>query len=149
MFNLEELLPLVVAWVEGQEARILADGVPLTEVQLADARAMGVSHPERVRVLRVAKIPMPDHPELVAAGTAAGLMGGTTQGLALRYGIYVRAGAETRDLLAHELVHTAQYERYGSVAGFLYAYLTQCLTVGYPTAPLEQEAIRKSEELSD
>lgn len=147
MFNLEELLPLVVTWVESQEARILAEGVPLTEAQLADARAMGVIHPERVRVLHVPKISMPDHPELVAAGTAAGLMGGNTMGLALRYGIYVRAGMESRELLAHEMVHTAQYERYGSVAGFLYAYLTQCLTVGYPAAPLEQEAIQKSARL--
>ncbi|MGC4043067.1 MAG: hypothetical protein QM758_04620 [Armatimonas sp.] len=147
MLNLEELLPLVVAWVEREEARILAEGVPLTETQLADARAMGVTHPECVRVLQVPKIPMPDHPDLVAAGTAAGLMGGGTIGLALRYGIYVRTGAESRELLAHELVHTGQYERLGSIEGFLQTYLTQCLTVGYPAALLEQEAIRLSANL--
>ncbi len=148
MLDLEALLPLAAAWVEQEEARILRDGAMLTDAQLADARAVGVRFPERVRVLIVARVPMPEHPTLVQAGTEAGLLGGGTVGLSLRYGIYVKAGFETgRGLLAHELVHTAQYERLGSPLSFLRQYLGECLHVGYPQAPLEQEAIRLSEAL--
>jgi hypothetical protein len=148
MLDLELLLPLAAEWVEQEEARILRDGVALTGVQQADARTVGVAQPERVRVLVVAKIPMPEHPALVLAGTEAGLLGGATIGLSLRYGIYLKAGFETgRGLLAHELVHTAQYERLGSPLSFLRQYLGECLGVGYPEAPLEQEAIRLSEAL--
>jgi hypothetical protein len=43
-------------------------------------------------------------------------------------------------LVVHELAHTAQYERLGGFHPFLSAYLGECLTVGYPNGPLEQEA---------
>jgi hypothetical protein len=40
-----------------------------------------------------------------------------------------------------------QYERFGGVLPFLRQYLTECLTVGYPEAPLEQEAIALSKTI--
>lgn len=47
-------------------------------------------------------------------------------------------------MIAHECVHTGQYERYGSAAGFLRTYLGECLEYGYLATPLEQEAIQRS-----
>lgn len=68
--------------------------------------------------------------------------------MSLRYGIFIRK-EYWRDpyLLAHECVHTAQYERLGGFSNFLKAYLRECLEIGYPEAPMEQEAILKSEAL--
>jgi len=64
--------------------------------------------------------------------------------MALRYGIFVRKDCwGDRQLIAHECVHTAQYERCG-FRGFLEKYLRECLEIGYPAAPMEQEAILKS-----
>jgi hypothetical protein len=64
------------------------------------------------------------------------------RGLTVRYGIFVRADCrQDRDLLLHELVHTAQYERLGGIVSFLRKYLFECATAGYRTAPMEQEAI--------
>ena len=144
----EALLPLAAAWAEEQEAYILAAGIALSPSQLADARQVGVSHPERVRLLSVPSIPMPDHPVLREAGDATGLISPFTAGLSLRYGIYVRSEFEDdRFLVAHELVHTAQYERFGSAAAFLRQYLHECLTIGYPEAPMEQEAILGAKRL--
>ena len=144
----EQLLPLAVAWAEGEEARILKTGVALNATQLADARRVGVAHPERVRVMAVSAIPAPEHPLLQAAAEATGMLGPQTAGLSLRYGIYVqRAYSGDRFLVAHELVHTAQYERLGGFAAFLRQYLHECLTIGYPGAPLEQEAILVTERL--
>ena len=146
--QLEELLPLAALWAEEQEKHILASGTPLAEEQLADAARVGVTQPQRVRLLAVSGIPAPEHPVLRAASEATGLISPFTAGLTLRYGIFVRSDfIDDRRLIAHELVHTGQYERFGSVAAFLRQYLSECLTIGYPAAPLEQEAIIRSEEL--
>jgi hypothetical protein len=139
----EELLPLANAWAVEQEHIILQTGVALTDSQLADARQVGVAHPERVRLLRVAKVPTPDHPALVAAAANSGLISPFTEGLTVRYGIFIRADCwGKRVLVAHELVHTTQYERLGGIEAFLRPYLLECLSPpGYPHGPMEQEAI--------
>jgi hypothetical protein len=93
---------------------------------------------------------MPEDPVLRTAGRAAGLIDPYTDGLTLRYGIYIRSDFPAdRFLVAHELVHTAQYERCGSIIAFLRQYLHECLTLGYPDAPMEQEAILTAERLRD
>ncbi len=76
------------------------------------------------------------------------LVGPNTAGLTLHYGIYIRGDCHgNRELLVHELVHVAQYERLGGIKPFLQRYLDECLKYGYPQAPLEQEAIRISDEI--
>ena len=141
----EQLLPLVCAWAAEGEQRVLVEGEPLSAAELADARLAGVAQPERVRLLRVARVPMPEHPEVRAAGEMAGMISPHTSGLTLRYGIFIRADSwRRRSLIAHELVHTAQYERLGGFEPFLRQYLSECLAVGYPAAALEQEAIKRS-----
>ena len=138
----EVLLPLACDWAEQQERVILRDGVPLTAAQVADARRAGVTHPENVRLLKVDSVPMPDHAMLRAAAEATQLMPPLAVGFTLRYGIFIRADRWTdRRLVIHELVHTAQFERLGGFAPFLRQYLSECLTVGYPAAPMEQEAV--------
>lgn len=136
------LLPLVKTWCEEQEQIILRDGVPLTPAQIADARKIGVIHPEEVRLLMVGEIPTPQHPLLVAAIKKVWADTKLTKGLTLQYGIFIRADCwDDRELIAHELVHTTQYERLGGIQNFLRQYLFECLTIGYPAAPMEQEAI--------
>jgi hypothetical protein len=141
--QLETLLPLACAWAVGQERAILQSGVPLTESQLADARRVGVAQPERVRLLRVAQIPIPTAPALAAAARATNLISPLTHGLTLRYGIFIRADCwNQRHLVLHELVHTSQYERLGGFEGFLRPYLLECIAPpGYPYGPMEQEAV--------
>lgn len=138
----EGILPLAAAWAEKQESRILSAGVALDTVQLADARKMGVTYPEKVRLLAVSTIPSPDDPILVRAAQDIRLISPFTAGLTLRYGIYIRCELICdRALISHELVHTAQYERLGGIEAFLRQYLFECLTIGYPAAPMEQEAV--------
>lgn len=145
---LKMLLPLACAWAEEQERIILDAGVALTASQLADARRIGVKECERVRLRVVEEMPMPENPVLRAAADMTGLLSPDTVGLTLRYGILIRADhwGEWR-LVIHELAHTAQYERFGGFHGFLSAYLDECLTVGYPAGPLEQEARRIEREM--
>jgi len=144
----EVLLPVAVAWAEEQEGIILRNGVPLTEPQMSDARTLGISQPDRIRLMNVATIPVPEEPSLKAAAQATQLITPQTAGLTLRYGIFIRSDCwEDRRLIVHELVHTSQYERLGGFFAFLQEYLHQCITIGYPAAPMEQEAIKSTARL--
>jgi hypothetical protein len=142
------LLPLAAAWAEEQEVIILRGGVELNEREMGDARTLGISQPERVRLMDVATIPAPEEPSLKAAADESQLITPQTEGLTLRYGIFIRSDRwRNRALIVHELVHTSQYERLGGFIGFLQEYLHQCFTFGYPAAPMEQEAIQRTARL--
>lgn len=135
-------LPSACNWVLEQERFILERGVPLRGRQCSDAKRAGVLHPERVRLLYVEQIPFPVQPLLRAAAQAMKLNTPRTPALALRYGTYIRWECwEQRWPIVHQLAHLAQFERLGSIWAFMDCFLFQCLVVGYPSAPMEQEAI--------
>ncbi len=142
------LVPLAARWCARVEARVLRLGEPLSEEGLADARTVGVKEPGRVRVLHVKSIPDWAGPFARVASRITNLLTPQTAGLSLRHGILVRedCGAD-RFLIAHECVHTAQYERMGGMRAFLWEYLRECFDPGYPLGALEQEAIRVSAAL--
>ena len=137
----ETLLPLAAKWAEEEEQRVLHEGVPLSEQEMTDAKAIGVRRPQRIRLLRVEAVPMPIDPQLRAAAETIHFLSPETRGLTLQYGILLRWDCwRERPLIAHELVHAAQYERLGGILPFLRQYLVECLTIGYPNAPMELEA---------
>ncbi len=86
----ETLLPLAAEWAAAEEQRVLREGVPLSERELADARAIGVGEPKRIRLLRVEIVPIPANPQLRAAAEAVHFLSPETRGLTLQYGIFVR-----------------------------------------------------------
>ena len=142
------MLPLGCRWIEAQERRILLQGRPLEAGQLADARALGVAHPERVRLLALPRLPLPHNRLVRTLGLWTGTLSQETVGLSARYGIFLRTPYERdRRLLAHELTHTRQYERLGGVRPFLRQYLRECLTDGYFSAAMEREAADAAEAL--
>lgn len=144
------LIPLIVKWVEHQERKILRLGVPLGDQELLNAARLGVRFPEKIRLMHVDKIPLLNSSAIRFLALLMPMLSPHTVGLSLGYGIYVRSRwSQHRDLIAHECVHTGQYERYGSTAGFLRAYLGECLQYGYLAAPLEQEAINRSAGLRE
>jgi hypothetical protein len=141
-------LPLAVRWAARQERKILRAGVALDELQLSDARLMGVARPERIRLLKVDQVPLPANRVLRWAAKRTRLISVNTAGMALRYGIFIRSDCwQTRRLIAHECVHTAQYERLGGIEEFLSVYLRECLEAGYPSGLLEQEASFKCQQI--
>lgn len=148
MFDLNQfvnLIPKAVLWAKEQEQKILMEGTSLSDSQIEDAKIIPVKYPERVRLLRVNQIPLPEDPELKLAAQAIQLIIPNTRGLTLQYGIFIRSDYwNNRELIVHELIHTSQYERLGGIQQFLNQYVTECIQFGYPQAPLEQEAIKKS-----
>jgi hypothetical protein len=144
----EFLLPLASEWAEAKEKVVLKHGVPLSNSQIEDAKRVGVIHPERVKIFEVPQIPFPKHPVLKAATEATQLITPSTVGLTLRYGIFIHSNfIDNRRLIVHELVHTSQYEKLGGFLPFLRQYLMECIDIGYPEAPMEQEAIRMAEKI--
>jgi hypothetical protein len=141
-------LPLAVRWASQQEQKILRVGVALDESQRTDAHLMGVARPEKVRLLKVDQVPLPANRLLRWAAKRTKLISSDTAGMALRYGIFIRSDCwQKRRLIAHECVHTAQYERLGGIEEFLSLYLRECLEVGYPSGLLEREAFLKSQQI--
>jgi len=143
------LLPHACEWAEQQEMSIQQNGIGLTHSQIEDATLVGVRHPEKVKLLQVSSIPIPDEPALASAVQDTQLITADTSGLTLRYGIFIRSDCwNNRQILVHELVHTSQYERLGGILPFLQKYLKECISIGYPAAPMEQEAIRIASKIT-
>ncbi len=137
------VLPLVAEWAEAKEQVVLKNGVPLSDSQMDDARRVGVIHPEKVRIFKVPQIPLPKHPVLKAAAEETQLITPATVGFTVRYGIFIHSDfSDDRYLMVHELVHTSQYEKLGGFLPFFRKYLLQLINIGFPEAPMEQEAIK-------
>ena len=134
------LIPKAIAWVTEQSELIFRSGVPLNDEQTAIASSVGVAHPEKIRILEVDELPIPEDIELRQAIQTSGLLSPNMSGLTMGHGIYIRHGQATTRLLSHEFRHVYQYEQAGSITAFLSVYLQQVLTVGYQHAPLEIDA---------
>src|SRR3954470_13438123 len=107
----EELSLRALEWAKAQEEFILANGSPLSAAAAVDATRAGVKHPERVRVLVVDRIPLPDDPELAEASRRTQIITESSRAAAIGYGVVVRANCwGDRELLIHQLVHVAQCE---------------------------------------
>ncbi len=138
----ERLAPLAYQWAKTQEAYILKHGAPLAPHQLADAGRAGVNHPARVRVLVVDRIPLPEDHDLADAARRAQIITDASRGVAIGYGIIIRADSwQNRELLLHQLVHVAQCERSGSLEAFVAEYLSDRLSSrDFSVGSLEDEA---------
>ncbi|MFV8598617.1 hypothetical protein [Ralstonia pseudosolanacearum] len=139
---LPTILPAAIAWAESQSQVVLSAGAALSQRGIADARAVGVANPERVRVAVVPSLPLPDDPTLREIALQTGLLGPSMVGLTLGHAIFVVQGHDTRRLLTHEFRHVHQYEAAGSIADFLPLYLQQVAVFGYRDAPFEVDARR-------
>lgn len=147
--GMDEILPAAVSWVEEQAAIALARGRPLAPDEIVIAHRVGVARPERIRLLLVEQMPVPDTHELRQAALTLGVLGPGTLGLALGYGILIRAGALSESLVAHECAHVRQFEQVGALAAFIKEYLGQIVEHGYQAAPLELDARHAESMVSD
>jgi len=140
-FDLQILVPKAIVWAEAQSESALRDGRPLTEPFLSIAQRVGVVNPERIRILDVLRMPMPDDPQLKQAALTTGLLSPDTAGLTFGHAVLACPGyGQDIRLLSHEFRHVYQYEQAGSIADFLPLYLQQIVTVGYDNAPFELDA---------
>ncbi len=138
----QRLLPDACEWVKAQEEFILANGVPLTERQTADAYRAGVKNCSRIRILVVDRVPLPTNPELAEAARSTQIISDKSQAVAIGYGIIMRADRwGDRELLVHNLVHVAQHERSGGLEQWVRDYLGDRRdSAKFTSGSLEKEA---------
>ncbi|MBC7797459.1 MAG: hypothetical protein H7Z37_11350 [Pyrinomonadaceae bacterium] len=139
--NFEKIVQLMIFWSEQWQAHILEHGTPLDERQTVYAQHVGVTAPEKVRVLKVPNVPMPHYEILQKAFIENNVFSLDANGLTLEYGIFIKQGVFPVEYwLTHELVHVAQCERIGGLSPSMRQYLKECLTDGYGESVLEKEA---------
>jgi len=137
-----------VQWAKAKERVILKHGTVLSPQYMQDAKSVGLKYPERVRIYEVPQIPIPKHPILKAVAEAIQFLSQATIGISLGHGIFIHDNfSDDRYTIVHELVHTMQCEKFGGLHPFLKKYLWECLEIGYPQAPMEQEAIRLADKI--
>ena len=139
---LPRLVPKAIAWAEQTADDISRTGMALDDYGLSIARRVGVIHPELIRIALVELLPLPFDPELQQAANMTGLLGPHIAGVTLGHSICVCRPHNSIRLLSHECRHVHQYEKAGSIAAFLPAYLLQIVDFGYPNAPFELDARR-------
>ena len=145
----EDLLPLAYQWARNQEEFVLAHGMALQTQQLSDARLAGVRDCERIRVLVVDRIPLPEDARLVEATRRVRVLTEDTRCTGFGHAIIIRADAwGDRELLLHNLVHIAQCERSGGLEPWIREYLSNRITCpDFTVGTLEEEARRIAREI--
>jgi hypothetical protein len=145
----EQLLPLAYQWAKTQEQFVLTHGVPLGPQHMADARLAGVRDCERIRVLVVDRIPLPEGGELAEAARRTRIITADTRCVGFGHAIIIRAEAwGDRELFVHNLVHVAQCERSGGLEQWVQQYLFDRQTsASFTVGVLEEEARRLAREI--
>lgn len=136
----EQLSPLTIRLANDGQHRLRWQGQPLTPSQCQLAKAMGVQHPRRIRLVWSQTPRLPYRLPLRKLLHRHGLQQDNLWGYTLGYGVTLHPDAQGDPaLLAHELIHVAQYERHG-MRGFTQSYLLGLLLLGYHHHPMEREA---------
>lgn len=145
----EQLLPFAYQWAKAQEEYVFAHGTPLSPQHMADARLAGVRDCERIRMLVVDRIPLPEGDGLAEAARRTRIITEDTRCVGVGHAVIIRAEAwGDRELLLHNLVHIAQCERCGGLESWVKHYLldrqnSATFTVG----SFEDEARRIAREI--
>ena len=138
--------PLAMLWFDEVEETFINKGRPLLEGEISMARAVGVNNPRQVRVVVLAKFPLPTNETLRAKAITYGVGSSEEGGRTIGYVIMLKEKyAEERWILAHELTHVAQQEQMGREA-FISRLIAERELMGYRRAPLELDANKRALE---
>jgi hypothetical protein len=141
--DLGRLLPQAAQWVAKLEQACMEIGQPLLPQNRRDGEMIGIRDLAAVRVMVLEEMPLPDDLELRKLAAEKNLITAKTEGMTFGHGLVLKNGFITRHLIAHELVHVLQYERFGGIEPFLAAYVPEVVSPPYyPNGPLELEAER-------
>lgn len=139
--SISKLIPKVCDWIATQEKEILLHGRDLDPYEIKLAKHIGIQNYDRIKIYESTLIPQPKDPLLRWIGKEVGLINSLTNGICFRYGIFINEKTiDKTETFIHELIHTRQYEQFGSIEKFIIQYLKECLEKGYENSPLEKEA---------
>lgn len=134
------ITPLALQWISETERYLLSKGRALSETETSMARAVGIKHPDRVRVVILVDFPSPANETLRIQAEKYGLGNEAEGGRTMGYAIMLKEKyAQERWIIAHELVHVAQQEKMGRDK-FVRRFIVEYELMGHRRAPLELEA---------
>lgn len=143
------LIPQYIDWAYETDNKGVNEGVPLNRKELQLAADIGITYPEKVRLVYVDEVPFPhENFALKTLGEALGFIGEgiINNAQVFGYSIYIRNGYElTRPKLAHELVHVRQIEN-ASLDKIITQHFSDLAAYGYDNAPLEVEAFEANKK---
>lgn len=147
--SFDQILPRACAWATAQEEFILERGAPLNERYRADAKRIGIREIDRIRVLIVDKISLPEDVDLAQLARRAQIIPDTAPAIAIGYGIVVRADYwSNRELILHQLMHVLQRERFADTESYIRQYLADRLRCPqFTMGSFEEEARRGAKEI--
>lgn len=141
-------MPAILWWARRQERFIIRCGRKLDQLELSWCKQLGIQYPERIRILTVPKVPTPSPAWLEQIIRKLNFPAGNAAGMCLRYGIFIHDQVEQpKTIIAHELVHTKQYEQLGGFAPFMKQYILECIQLGYANSPMEHDANSRANKL--
>lgn len=139
--NITPYIPEVNHWIEEMEDFIQSNGRFLNEVELTFAKEIGILNHDIIKVWESDNVPKPKSAKLQFLGNEIGFFSSNTNGISFRYGIFIHQSCSNiASVIEHELIHTLQYERFGSIEKFILCYLEDVLNNGYENSNLEKEA---------
>ena len=137
----------IFQWAEAMQKQIFEEGQELQYFDGLPAALAGITDIDKIRILKVDKIVLPDF-ELVNDLKKADILGtSSTLGITLGHAILLDKNA-THDVLIHEFRHVAQYELFGDLKSYLTFYLRELIKFGYGNGPLENDAISFRKRIS-
>jgi len=139
LHKVNTIVPHAVKWYGEVEKTLYSKGRPLTAIEKKEAKQLGVTHPDAVRVVILDKFPVPDS----ESTTNNHFEGARAMGNIIM--IKPRHQHDSR-VLCHELVHIAQKDRMG-LHGFLKQYALEREVLGYSRSLLENEAYALQHEI--
>lgn len=95
---------------------------------MEDACRVGISNPEKVRILVSDTVPFPYDASLQQAVVEMGILGNTVKAALFGYGIWLHSDySNSRYLLVCQLALLARREKMGTLEQFLRCYLKECM----------------------
>ena len=142
--KVEAILAKAIIFVRKSENIALSKGRKLNPAETQYARALGIKHPENIRIKYQFRFPKPKDKQLLAEfnrlGFGSFFEGGRTNG----YGIFIKSYfPNKKSIIHHELVHIKQMEDRG-LDLFIKQYLEEAMTYDYFDIPLEVEAFKQT-----
>lgn len=137
--QVEFLTPLAIQWASEEEGNALKHGEPLNQEEITYAKQIRILFPEKIRLLKVSSMPSLKNPILKKAAAEMGSQLSQADELTLNHAIFIKQDHWRKlRLIVHELVHAAQYERFGGLS-LLRQFILEY--PDYPNGSLEKEAI--------
>ena len=145
--ELKLLVPMAIKWYDEVERKYYSQGRILTYTEKIRAKDIGIQNVNRLRIVILNELPMPDTILLRKKAEKYGLGNSYEGARTMGNIIFIKPRyKDNSTIISHELVHIYQQEVLGRKA-FIERYIIEMEIMGYLRSPLELEAYKNQGEI--